>query len=190
MSLYDLADPTIPLPTQLVVDTSLLLALRPEDDNPHAAVARAFMRLLEQRIAAYQLVAWLPLPVLQECYHIILSNALRRAWEQSDPGRRPPNWLRAYKENPALLRAHHADLIRFRELLAAIPLTLIRPEDLAAAPQVAGLDERLLHFIQAYDLLPQDALILAHAECIGVSAVATLDQDWRRVAVVDVYTCF
>jgi len=38
-------------------------------------------------------------------------------------------------------------------------------------------------------LLPQDALILAEAERLGVLAVATLDQDWRRAAAFDVYTC-
>jgi predicted nucleic acid-binding protein len=189
MSLYDLADPTFPLPTQIVVDTSLLLALRPDDNNPHTAIAHDFMRRLERHIAAYELVAWLPLPVLQECYHIILSNALRRAWEQTPPAHRPPNWLRAYKENQALLRAYHTDIIRFREFLAAIPLTLIHPDDLIATSDDVGLDERMLHFIRIYDLLPQDALILAHAERIGVSAVATLDQDWRRITTFDVYTC-
>jgi len=38
-------------------------------------------------------------------------------------------------------------------------------------------------------LLPQDALILAEAERLGVLAVATLDRDWRRAAAFDVYTC-
>jgi predicted nucleic acid-binding protein len=46
----------------------------------------------------------------------------------------------------------------------------------------------MLHFITAYYLLPQDALILAEAERIGVSAVATLDSDWRRVKEFDIYT--
>ncbi len=54
---------------------------------------------------------------------------------------------------------------------------------------VGSLEERMRHFIIAYHLLAQDALILAHAERLGVSAVATLDQDWLRVAVFDIYTC-
>lgn len=189
MSLYDLANPTTPLPNQLVVDTSLLLALRPNDDNPHAATARAFVRHLQEQIATYELVVWLPLPVLQECYHVILAGALRRTWEQTSPAQRQPNWLRAYKNDPTLLRAHHADLARFRTLLMAIPLTLIRPSDMTNTTDVGELDERMLHFIRAYDLLPQDALILAYAESIGVSAVATLDHDWQRASAFDVYTC-
>lgn len=188
MALYDLSDPKIPLPSQLVVDTSLLLALRPGDDNPHAAVAQAFVRRLGERIAAYELVAWLPLPVLQECYHIILANGLRRTWESMDPDSRPANWLKAYKDHPTLLEAYFPDLIRFRELLAAIPLTPVQPEDLATPAAVGPLEERMRHFMIAYHLLAQDALILAEAERLGVSAVATLDQDWRRVTVFDIYT--
>lgn len=188
MALYDLSDPRIPLPSQLVVDTSLLLALRPGDDNPHAAAAQAFVRRLSERIAAYELVAWLPLPVLQECYHIILANGLRRIWESMDSSTRPSNWLKAYKDQPALLKTCFPDLIRFRELLAAIPLTPVQPEDLVTPAALGSLEERMRHFITAYHLLAQDALILAEAERLGVSAVATLDRDWWRVTVFDVYT--
>jgi len=201
MALYDLSDPAVPLPAQIVVDTSLLLALRPGDDNPHAGAARAFVRRLQARIAAYELVAWLPLPVLQECTHVLLSNTLRRLWQAMDPVARPPNWLKAYKDRPALLQAGLPELARFRQLLAAVPLTPVQPEDLAAAKMDEPLDERTRHFIAAYHLLPQDALILSIAERLGVPAVATLDREWQRVAsrnapedvpgdaAVDLYTC-
>lgn len=189
MALYDLSDPTIPLPSQLVVDTSLLLALRPGDDNPHAMAVQAFVRRLGERIAAYELVAWLSLTVLQECYHIILANGLRRAWEGMDPANRPPNWLKAYKDQPALLETCLPDLIRFCELLAAIPLTPVQPEDLVTQAAAGPLEERMRHFIISHHLLAQDALILAEAERLGVSAVATLDRDWQRLTSFDVYTC-
>jgi len=189
MALFDLSDPTVSLPSQLVVDTSLLLALRPADDNPHAAAARAFVRRLGERIAAYELVAWLPLPVLQECYHIVLANGLRRIWERMDRATRPPNWLKTYKDQPELLESCQPELTRFRELLAAIPLTPVRPADLAASPTAEPLAERMQHFITAHHLLPQDALILAQAERLEVWAVATLDLDWRRASGFDVYTC-
>ena len=91
MALYDLADPAVLLPTQLVLDSSLLLALRPGDDNPRAASAQAFVRCLRPRIAGLELVTWLLLPVLQECYHIILTSSLRRAWQALDPVTRPAN---------------------------------------------------------------------------------------------------
>jgi predicted nucleic acid-binding protein len=189
MALYDLSDPAVPLPPQLVVDTSLLLSLRPGDDNPHAAAARTFIRRMGERIAAYELAAWLPVPVLQECYHVIMANGLRRTWETLDPTTRPPNWLKAYKDYPDLLKPCLPELSRFRDLLAAIPLTPVRPEDLAASGLDELLEDRMHYFITAYHLLSQDALILAEAERLGVTAVATLDQDWRRVVQFDVYTC-
>ncbi len=187
MALHDLADPKTPLPAQLVLDTSFLLALRPGDDNPYAAAAQAFARRLRPRIAAFELVAWLVMPVLQECYHIILTGSLRRAWQGMDPATRPANWLALYKRDPYTLKVGLPELGRFDALLATFPVTLARPQD--QAPSIAGtLDERLRYFIARYHLLPQDALILAEAERLGVGAIATLDSDWRRVAEFDIYT--
>ncbi|MEA3397067.1 MAG: PIN domain-containing protein, partial [Chloroflexota bacterium] len=70
----------------------------------------------------------------------------------------------------------------------AIPLTPAQPGDLTALPSKSSLEERIRHFITTYYLLPQDALILAEAERLGVTAIATLDSDWRRVAEFDIYT--
>lgn len=188
MALYNLADPATPLPGQLVLDSSLLLALRTGDDNPKASVAHRFVRSLGAQIAAHQTVAWLVMPVLQECYHVILSRSLRRSWEAMPPESRFPNWLAAYKHRPELLAAGFADLRSFDEILAAIPLTPVRPRDLDTTYVSQPLDDRIRHFITACCLLPQDALILAEAERLGVMAVATLDGDWRRVMEFDIYT--
>lgn len=188
MARYDLADPAAPLPQQLVIDSSLLLALRPGDDNPHAMAVQAFVRRLRPYIAALEMVAWIPLPVLQECYHIILTRHLRRVWESLDSASRLPNWLAVYKRQPELLRDGFSDIARFDDLLATIPLTPVQPEDLTAAGVDEPLPERLRHFITTYHLLPQDAFILAETERLGVKAVVTLDSDWRRVLEFDVYT--
>jgi predicted nucleic acid-binding protein len=106
-----------------------------------------------------------------------------------DPVARPPNWLVMYKRQPELLRVGFPELAEFGKILATIPLTPVRPEDLATSAGGESWEERLHHFITAYYLLPQDALILAEAEQLGVLAVATLDQDWRRATAFDVYTC-
>jgi predicted nucleic acid-binding protein len=79
-------------------------------------------------------------------------------------------------------------LRRFDALLATIPTTLAEQQNQAPAGKVSALDERLRYFIAHYYLLPQDALILAEAERLGVTAVATLDSDWRRVTEFDIYT--
>jgi predicted nucleic acid-binding protein len=189
MALYDLADPALTLPPQLVLDSSLLLALRPGDDNPNALTVQGFVRRLRQQIAAYQMVAWLPRPVLQECYHVILANSLRRAWAAIDPVARPPNWLVMYKREPKLLEVGFVALAEFEEILSTIPLTLAQPEDLVISVDAKPLEERLRYFITAYYLLPQDAMILSEAERLGVMAVATLDLDWRRATAFDIYTC-
>jgi len=188
MALFDLANEAVPLPVQLVLDTSLLLACREGDDNPCSAAAQKFIRRLGKQIGEYQIVAWLLIPVLQECYHIILSKSLRRSWAALPPDRRPPNWLAAYKHQPDLLAAGFADMTGFDDILAAIPLTPVQPEDLTASTSAHPLEERIRHFITTYYLLPQDALLLAEAERLGVTAVATLDRDWRRVTEFDIYT--
>jgi len=188
MPILDLAKEAVPLPMQLVLDTSLLLACREGDDNPFSQVAQKFIRRLGERIAEYQMVVWLLCPVLQECYHIILSQSLRRSWAALPSDKRPPNWLAAYKHQPDLLTAGFADMADFDDILAAIPLTPAQPEDLKASANTYPLEERIRYFITTYYLLPQDALIFAEAERLGVTAVATLDRDWHRVKEFDVYT--
>lgn len=188
MAIFDLADSETPLPTQLALDTSLLLACRAGDDNPHGDAARAFVQRLAGQIAAFKTVAWLLPSVLQECYHIILSRSLRRVWESQPTDSRRPNWLAAYKHQPELLATGFAELTAFDEILAAIPLTPAQPSDMAGAREAQPLERRMRHFITAYHLLPQDAFILAEAERMGVRTVATLDRDWRRVVEFDIYT--
>lgn len=187
MALVDLIDPG-PAPDQLVIDSSLLLALRRGDDNPRAAVAHRFVGWLGQQVIDRQTAAWLLPSVLQECYHVILSRAIRRAWEALPSATRPANWLVAYKHQPELLATGFADLIDFDAILAAIPMTPAQPGDLDTSHVSQTLEVRLRYFITTYYLLPQDALILAEAERLGVTAVATLDSDWRRVAEFDIYT--
>ncbi len=99
------------------------------------------------------------LPVLQECYHIILTGSLRRAWQTLDPATRPANWLALYKRDPNTLDQGLPELSRFDALLATIPATLARPQDQVLASPAGSLETRLRYFITRYRLLPQDALI-------------------------------
>jgi hypothetical protein len=188
MTLHDFSNLSTPVPPQLVFDTSFLLALRPDDDNPHAAASQAFARRLRPCIAALESVAWLMMPVIQECYHIILTGFMRRAWQNQDPATRPANWLALYKRDPAIIQLGLPELDGFDTLLATIPMTWARLEDQINSPMTHATDERLRYYIARYHLLPSDALILVEAERLGVRAVATLDSDWRRVAEFDIYT--
>ena len=188
MALHDLANSETILPSQIVLDTSFLLALRPLDDNPHAAAAQSFARRLRPCVQALELAVWLVMPVLQECYHIILTGKLRRVWQAMEPQARPANWLALYKQMPETLQKGFVEMEQFDTLLATFPVTLARPDDLLREPTAPLLEERLRYFIGRYHLLPQDALILAEAEQMGITAVATLDKDWRRVTEFDIYT--
>lgn len=188
MTLYDLADSNLSLPAQLIADSSLLLALRPEDDNPNSQAAYRFIESVGREADRFNTVLWLPTPVIQECYHIILSRSLRRVCAHLPLESRPPNWLAAYKQQPHLLAEGFADLEAFDEILASIPVTPIDPILGGGERGAYSVVERMRYFIQTYYLFPQDALILAEAERIGVKAVATLDKDWRRVAEFDIYT--
>ncbi len=71
MALRDLANPETILPSQIVLGTSFLLALRPLDDNPYAATAQAFARRLRPRVQALELVVSL---IRKPCFS---SNCLR-----------------------------------------------------------------------------------------------------------------
>ncbi len=188
MAIYDLSDPNVTLPIQLVADSSLLLALRKGDDNPNAQAAYRFIKRLGKEIGDRKTILWLPIAVLQECYHIILSNSLRRSWAALDPSGRPANWLAAYKQRPGLLAAGFADLEIFDEILASIPVTPASSAHLESRRSERAPEDWMRHFVSAYHLLPQDALILAESARLGVTAVATLDSDWRRVTEFDVYT--
>ena len=46
MAIFDLTDPNVALPIQLIADSSLLLALRNGDDNPNAEAAYRFIERL------------------------------------------------------------------------------------------------------------------------------------------------
>jgi len=79
--------------------------------------------------------------------------------------------LAAYKRQPELIAAGFDNLTSFGDILAAIPLTPAQPNDLLVTPDTQSLEDRMRHFITAYYLLPHDALILAEAERLGVTAI-------------------
>ena len=124
--------------------------------------ARRILKKRAWEIAERKIIVWLLAPVLQECYHIILSRSLRRSWAAMPVSERPPNWLATYKQQPELLSAGFADLTTFDEILASIPVTPVFPRDFDSEHSSNSLEKRMLHFITAYYLLPQDAFVNLH----------------------------
>ena len=182
MATVDLADPHAPLSDFLVVDASLLLVLPSGSRHPHRAAATAFLHRVGNECLNRNMVCLAPTLVLEECYFKIIQWYIKRLPSAS--------WHQHYKNKPQVIQQCIARITAFHQLVAALPVTIVTPEDLALTQPTSTLEERMRHFISAYNLLPKDAYILAVAERLGVDDVATLDDDWQRASTqFTVYTC-
>jgi predicted nucleic acid-binding protein len=180
----NLADTRAALPEILIVDASLLLVLRSGSRHTHQVVARAFLHRVGNECLNGSMFCLAPTLVLEECYFKIIQAHLER--------NRPAGqtWHQYYKNNPQVIQQCVAHITTFYQLVMAIPITIVSPEDLALTQPNHTLEERMRHFISTSNLLPKDAYILAVAERLGVDSVATLDRDWQRVQqFFTVYTC-
>jgi predicted nucleic acid-binding protein len=128
------------------------------------------------------MVCLAPTLVLEECYFKIIQAYITRL-----SGRTV--WHQHYKFNPQVIQQCLPAITAFHQTVGALPVTVITSEDLALAQPTNTLEDRMRHFISACNLLPKDAYLLAVAERLGVSDVATLDSDWQRATQFTVYTC-
>jgi len=180
----NIANTRAALPETLIVDASLLLVLQSTSRHTHQAVARAFLRRVGNECLSGNMLCLAPTLVLEECYFKIIQFYIER--------HRPAGWTwhRYYKSNPQIIQQCIAHITAFHQLVTAIPIAIVSPEDLALTEPSYPLEERMRHFISASNLLPKDAYILAVAERLGVDGIATLDGDWRRAQqFFTVYTC-
>jgi len=181
MPVVNLADSSAPLPDYLIIDTSLLLVLRPGSRHPHQADAIAFLQRVARECLAGNMVCLAPTLVLEECYFKIIQAYIE--------GLTRTIWHQYYKLNPQVIQQCLPAITAFHQTVEALPVTIVTPEDLALTQPTDTLEERMRHFISACNLLPKDAYLLAVAERLGVSDVATLDSDWQRATQFTVYTC-
>ena len=179
-ALMNLADPQVPLPDILVVDTSLLLVLRSGSRQRHQAAVQTFLRRVGNECLDGNMLCLAPTLVLEECYFKIIQGHIERITRA---------WHQHYKNNPQVIQQSVAAITRFHQRVLAIPITIVTPEDLALTQPSNTLEERMRHFVSTCNLLPKDAYILAVAERLGVDNVATLDSDWQRATQFTVYTC-
>lgn len=183
MPTVNLADPHAPLPDYLVVDASLLLVLLSGSSHPHRAAATAFLHRVGNECLNGNMVCLAPTLVLEECYFKIIQWYIKKRLASA-------SWHQYYKKKPQVIQQCIARITAFHQLVAALPVAIVTPEDLALTQPTNTLEERMRHFISAYNLLPKDAYILAVAERLGVDDVATLDHDWKRASTqFTVYTC-
>jgi predicted nucleic acid-binding protein len=179
MATVDLSDPNTPLPEFLMVDASLLLVLRPGSTHRHRTAAQAFLRRVGQASLDGHMMCLVPGLVLEECYFKIIQAQIRRL---------DPNWHAHYKAHPQVIQQCIGAITAFRRSLQALPVFPVTVEDLANPQAPATLEDRMRHFIAACNLLPKDGYILAVAERLNVTNLATLDHDWCRATQFTVYT--
>jgi predicted nucleic acid-binding protein len=174
-TLYDIGDPNIPFPDFLILDASIILALRSASNHPHGVIVRKFLNRVQTAVRDGQTLAYLPYLALEECYFKICKDYLR---EQAGRG---THWVQYYKQNPQEISTVHPKLVELRRYLRAIPIPILEAEDLVATHRrPPPLSERMLAFVNRFQILPKDAAILADAERAGIYTVASLDSDWRR----------
>ena len=169
------------MPDCLVVDASLLLVLRSGSRHYHKTSAVSFLQRVASECLAGNMICLAPTLVLEECYFKIVQTSIA--------GLTSSYWHQHYKSNPQVIQQSIPAITAFYQMVQALPVTIVTSEDLALTQPGDTLEERMRHFISAYNLLPKDAYILAVAERLGVNDVATLDSDWQRATQFTVHTC-
>jgi predicted nucleic acid-binding protein len=148
------------------VDTNILyMYLRV--DPAHLSAIKVFL----SRIVRGQIEAFVSIPVLDELFYRLLLARVKEA-----TGRNPLDVLR---ENQAEAIAAHSDAIggplRKLTLLSHINLVGVDTTDF----------NRMLENIQAFSLLPRDALHVAIVQRLGLNGIASDDIDFDRVKGVE-----
>lgn len=150
------------------VDTNILyMYLRV--DPVHLSAIKVFL----SRIVRGEIEAFVSIPVLDELFYRLL---LARVKEATD--RNPLDVLR---ENQAEAIAAHSDVIS----------SSLRKLTLLPHINLVGVDttdfNRMLENIQAFSLLPRDALHVAIVQRLGLNGIASDDIDFDQVKGVERY---
>jgi len=171
-------DPGTPLPEFAILDTSLLLELSLQSQS--AAVS--FLNRLASAALGGNALLLVPLLVIEECYFKLIQiqyeNAGYRNWHYD-----------GYKPHPHLISRYWPTLNAFEQAVLNLPAVITGPDDLivTSLSAIAPLHQQMLQNIQSFWLLPKDAYIVAEAQRLGVTDLATLDSDWDRLDGFTVY---
>ncbi len=185
-TLLDISNPNILLPEFIVLDASIVLELMPDPAHlhPNHVFAVNFLNRLRQAARQGEVKPILPLLAFEECYFKLCWRIL----DVMSKSQKLP-WKVYYKQNPSAIRNIYPTLMQFYQALAAFPIEITEPEDIAIYPKgrEPSLATRMGDFINSFAVLPKDATILSEAERLGIRTVATLDSDWSRA---DDFTVF
>jgi predicted nucleic acid-binding protein len=179
-TVVDLRDSNVPPPGFLLIDASVLLAIRSLPGHAPSSRSQAATQFLTRIQQAYQNGDAIPLVcalTLEECYFKII-----RSKFENDPNLGSGNWHQLYKDNSQQIQNYFPDVQAFYQWIIGIPLTVVEPEDLADPKGVSpSIEQRMRHYVQSCCILPKDAFLIAVAERLGVQHIATLDSDFKRL---------
>lgn len=179
-TVVDLRNSNVPLPAFLLIDASVLLAIRSLPGRAPSARSQAATQFLTRIQQAYQNDDAIPLVcalTLEECYFKII-----RSKFENDPSLGRGHWHQLYKNHFQQIQNYFPDVQAFYQWIIGIPLTVVEPEDLADPKGVSlSIEQRMRHYTQSCCILPKDAYLIAVAERLEVRHIATLDSDFTRL---------
>jgi hypothetical protein len=167
------------LPDVFMLDANILLEFGVEQSKSRTrrqeAVAR-FLKRIRTEVKAGKLLCVTPLNTLEECYFQLI----KRYFIQALPHASSQTWTDLYKDNPNLINSCMPLIQNFRAVIQSIPVEFLEPEYLGSPPPV--IESLLVEYIDTMHLLPNDAHLLAVAQRLGVTHIATLDRDFERAS--------
>jgi hypothetical protein len=179
-TIVDLHDQGIPLPTFLLLDANLLLELLSKKSD-----VVQFVRRLRYAYRSGHTIPLIPIITLEECYHKILWGQCERDPDfgkyRSSAAKRlgkPPNrtsWIEVLKIRPRLIRRYYPAVDQFYQMVAAIPIQIIEPEDLVCESlSPLPLEQQMRDNMRSHFLFGKDAYLLAVAQRLKIQHIATL----------------
>lgn len=198
--LFDLASPDTQLPSELVLDSGVIIHWLTAVGWRAAPIPPSSLQLGAVRLVG-QLVrskgSGLVTPTsLNEVFHFVLKTGFHAAlpdYQQDLVARYPKvrrhEWYHLFKARSDLVTLIEADLNRIRRLMLGNRLLVLQPDDLGPIPSSRALDDELARTMARYQFDSSDAAILIEARRARVSAIASSDADFRRGQFdFDVYT--
>jgi predicted nucleic acid-binding protein len=185
-SVVDLSDPTVPLPSPIVVDTNIIVERFGTSFGyqPNLIfgprVHDFFQRLARANATGF----------ITPSIHVELAHVLVKFWYRTLLGRNKSalrqqfgqlsSWKELYKRDPAILQGMRSDFALFSHQIAASGIYFLDADELNPIPSGNPSDRELIEIICRYGLDSTDAMILSEAQRIPVLEIATLDADMLR----------
>jgi predicted nucleic acid-binding protein len=187
-SRFNFADASKKFPSDIVLDTSVLLhIIKPRPNNTKELRlhndAKIFFQRAESAITRKEAVVYLPLHVITEAFRWIAVQETRQITNTSSI----EELKKRIKSDPTLLTKANVinKISAFLGIIDRIRLFILQAEDLSFLAQENNITDAfeniMTDYIEDLLLLPDDAHIVATAHYIGVDNIASLDRDFLAV---------